>query len=92
MPHGIFRTGVVRWLCCGGSPRFGWRSPTGDPQIPVLSSELPLEVEGGRGLVLVDAVADKWGVDPVAGWQKGVVRVLVRRYSLRQISLGERRC
>ncbi|MFJ7072933.1 ATP-binding protein [Streptomyces sp. NPDC098781] len=35
-------------------------------QLPVFPGQSGPEDEGGRGLVLVDAVADKWGVDPVS--------------------------
>lgn len=38
----------------------------GCPRLPSIPAELPLEAEGGRGLVLLDAVADKWGVEPAA--------------------------
>ncbi|MCX5420465.1 ATP-binding protein [Streptomyces sp. NBC_00078] len=42
------------------------------PQLPCVSAELSLEAEGGRGLVLLDAVVDKWGVGPAAGGGKTV--------------------
>ncbi|MFB6640717.1 ATP-binding protein [Streptomyces chartreusis] len=35
----------------------------GCAQLPVLPQELSPNSENGRGLVLLDAVADKWGVD-----------------------------
>ncbi|WP_128428117.1 ATP-binding protein [Streptomyces cyaneus] len=41
-------------------------------QLPVVSAELSLGAEGGRGLLLLDSVADKWGVDPVSGGGKAV--------------------
>ncbi|MGI5375051.1 ATP-binding protein [Streptomyces sp. CA-251387] len=44
----------------------------GSPQLPTVPRELSSEAEGGRGLVLVDSVADKWGVDPVPGGGKAV--------------------
>lgn len=44
----------------------------GCPRLPSIPAELPPEAEGGRGLVLLDAVADKWGVDPVSGGGKCV--------------------
>ncbi|MFF3581194.1 ATP-binding protein [Streptomyces mirabilis] len=34
----------------------------GSPQPPRVPTELSPEAEGGRGLVLLDAVVDKWGV------------------------------
>lgn len=39
------------------------------PAAPVPSGP---DDEGGRGLVLLDAVSDKWGVDPVPGRGKAV--------------------
>ncbi|MER6353973.1 ATP-binding protein [Streptomyces sp. NPDC001634] len=36
----------------------------GYDQHPAVASELPPEAEGGRGLTLLDAVVDKWGVEP----------------------------
>ncbi|WP_405574072.1 ATP-binding protein [Streptomyces phaeochromogenes] len=44
----------------------------GCPRLPSIPAELSLEAEGGRGLVLLDAVADKWGVDFMAGGGKTV--------------------
>ncbi|GHB25828.1 hypothetical protein GCM10010306_018820 [Streptomyces umbrinus] len=44
----------------------------GCPRLPSIPAELSLEAEGGRGLVLLDAVADKWGVDPLSGGGKTV--------------------
>ncbi|MEU9780537.1 ATP-binding protein [Streptomyces phaeochromogenes] len=44
----------------------------GCPRLPSIPAELSLEAEGGRGLVLLDAVADKWGVDPLSGGGKSV--------------------
>jgi anti-sigma regulatory factor (Ser/Thr protein kinase) len=44
----------------------------GCPQLPCRRGELSPEAECGRGLVLVEAVADKWGVGPVAGGGKVV--------------------
>ena len=35
----------------------------GCPRLPATMAELDLDSENGRGLVLLDAVADKWGVD-----------------------------
>ncbi|WP_394815773.1 ATP-binding protein [Streptomyces gibsoniae] len=32
--------------------------------LPSARSEVPEDSEGGRGLLLLDAVADKWGVEP----------------------------
>jgi hypothetical protein len=42
------------------------------PQLPVFPAELSWESEGGRGLVLLDAMAAKWGVWPEAGGGKTV--------------------
>ncbi|MFF3331123.1 ATP-binding protein [Streptomyces sp. NPDC002888] len=36
----------------------------GGPELPCAPSEVSLEAEGGRGLMLLDAVVDKWGVSP----------------------------
>ncbi|MGC9537706.1 ATP-binding protein [Streptomyces sp. UG1] len=55
------RTGGVRVEVADG---FG--------QLPVLPAQSGPEDEGGRGLVLLDAVADKWGVDPVSGGGKSI--------------------
>ncbi|MCL8010267.1 ATP-binding protein [Streptomyces sp. AS02] len=41
-------------------------------QLPAFAGQSGPEDEGGRGLVLLDAVADKWGVDPVSGGGKAV--------------------
>ncbi|MBZ9640045.1 ATP-binding protein [Streptomyces sp. PSKA30] len=42
------------------------------PQVPLLPGELSPDAECGRGLVLLDAMVDKWGVDPVTGGGKAV--------------------
>ncbi|MFC5219039.1 ATP-binding protein [Streptomyces coerulescens] len=42
----------------------------GCPQLPAPAKGLGLHAENGRGLVLLDAVADKWGVD-TAGRRNG---------------------
>ncbi|MFC8247947.1 ATP-binding protein [Streptomyces chartreusis] len=42
----------------------------GCPRLPATTAELDLDSENGRGLVLLDAVADKWGVD-AAGRRDG---------------------
>lgn len=44
----------------------------GVPDLPATPREASLEAEGGRGLLLVDAVADKWGVSPWPGGGKTV--------------------
>jgi len=46
----------------------------GSTQLPRVPSELSAEVEaeGCRGLVLLDAVVDKWGVEAMAGSGKTV--------------------
>ncbi|WP_367669316.1 ATP-binding protein [Streptomyces sp. DT2A-34] len=36
-------------------------------QLPVVDAAFSPDAEGGRGLVLLDAVADKWGVDAAGG-------------------------
>ncbi|KUO04091.1 ATP-binding protein [Streptomyces caeruleatus] len=41
-------------------------------QLPAFPAQSRPEDEGGRGLLLLDAVSDKWGVDPVAGGGKAV--------------------
>ncbi|MFD8608356.1 ATP-binding protein [Streptomyces sp. NPDC059631] len=40
----------------------------GSSELPVAPAEVPWEAESGRGLLLLDAVADKWGVDR---WRQG---------------------
>ncbi|MFJ5153379.1 ATP-binding protein [Streptomyces sp. NPDC088353] len=42
------------------------------PQLPAVPSDLSPEAEGGRGLLLVGAVTDKWGVEPRGGAGKTV--------------------
>lgn len=44
----------------------------GVPELPRPAGRLALEAEGGRGLVLLDAVADTWGVGPRSGGGKTV--------------------
>lgn len=44
----------------------------GSSQLPFLPDELPPEAEGGRGLLLLDSVADKWGVDAMGRGGKTV--------------------
>jgi anti-sigma regulatory factor (Ser/Thr protein kinase) len=44
----------------------------GSSRLPVLSAGWSPEAEGGRGLVLLDAMADRWGVEPLAGGGKTV--------------------
>ncbi len=42
------------------------------PQLPDLHAELDTESENGRGLVILDAVTDKWGVSPATGGGKTI--------------------
>lgn len=44
----------------------------GSDQVPSFSSDVSPDSETGRGLVLLDAVADKWGVDAGPGGGKTV--------------------
>ncbi|MFD7957915.1 ATP-binding protein [Streptomyces ardesiacus] len=44
----------------------------GSPRQPVPSVWVSDDAEGGRGLVLLEAVADTWGVDPAPGGGKTV--------------------
>jgi anti-sigma regulatory factor (Ser/Thr protein kinase) len=44
----------------------------GCPQLPAIPADFSVESEGGRGLALVEAVVDKWGVGPAAGGGKTV--------------------
>ncbi|WP_419796415.1 ATP-binding protein [Streptomyces fuscus] len=44
----------------------------GCAEVPCMEGRLPLEAEGGRGLVLLSEVADKWGVDRRSGGGKSV--------------------
>ncbi|MDN0194530.1 ATP-binding protein [Streptomyces sp. S.PNR 29] len=57
----------------------------GCPELPAMPAELSLDAEGGRGLVLLDAVVDKWGVDPQGGGGKTVwfeCRAGIQHYDL----------
>jgi anti-sigma regulatory factor (Ser/Thr protein kinase) len=42
------------------------------PELPVLNPELDTESENGRGLVILEAVTDKWGLLPASGGGKVV--------------------
>ncbi len=44
----------------------------GCPRLPVMAARVRADAEGGRGLILVDAVTDRWGVVPGAGGGKTV--------------------
>ncbi|MFE6359477.1 ATP-binding protein [Streptomyces sp. NPDC057806] len=44
----------------------------GYAEVPCVERRLPLDSEGGRGLVLLSAVAEKWGVDRREGGGKTV--------------------
>lgn len=44
----------------------------GSARLPCLEAELDQESQGGRGLCLLDAVVDKWGVAPSLGGGKTV--------------------
>ncbi|WP_406416527.1 ATP-binding protein [Streptomyces sp. NBC_01614] len=44
----------------------------GFAQLPAFAVQSGPDDEGGRGLLLLDAVAGKWGVDPVPGGGKAV--------------------
>ncbi|MFV0136267.1 ATP-binding protein [Streptomyces sp. HMX87] len=44
----------------------------GCPELPVPAAGLPSDAEGGRGLLLLDAVVGKWGVGPGPGDGKTV--------------------
>lgn len=44
----------------------------GSPRLPVLVDQAGGDAENGRGLVLLDAVVDKWGVGPGPGAGKTV--------------------
>ncbi|SOR82176.1 ATP-binding protein [Streptomyces chartreusis] len=44
----------------------------GSDQLPCSPTSFDLESEGGRGLLLLDAMADKWGVSPWRGGGKTV--------------------
>ncbi|MET8948193.1 ATP-binding protein [Streptomyces sp. NPDC004542] len=44
----------------------------GCPRLPCVPDELTPDAEGGRGLLLLDAVVGKWGVEPVTGGGKTV--------------------
>ncbi|MDH6490694.1 ATP-binding protein [Streptomyces sp. SAI-127] len=44
----------------------------GVPELPLPASESDAEAEHGRGLALLDAVVDKWGVGPRSGGGKVV--------------------
>src|SRR4051812_38001540 len=42
----------------------------GCPRLPWTTDDLAPEAEGGRGLLLLDAVVGKWGVEPRTGGGK----------------------
>ena len=42
----------------------------GDPEQPGSVTEPPADSESGRGLLLVDVLADRWGVDEVVGGKR----------------------
>ncbi|WP_246562147.1 ATP-binding protein [Streptomyces roseirectus] len=42
------------------------------PQLPLFRKGLPLDPESDRGLLLVDALTDKWGTDPIRDLGKTV--------------------
>ncbi|MFI1731755.1 ATP-binding protein [Streptomyces acidicola] len=44
----------------------------GFPQLPSVPSHLTQEAESGRGLTLLEAVVDKWGVEPASDGGKTV--------------------
>lgn len=44
----------------------------GSRNLPAVPPSLSPDAESGRGLLLLDAVADKWGADPLAGGGKTV--------------------
>jgi anti-sigma regulatory factor (Ser/Thr protein kinase) len=44
----------------------------GSEQLPLPPARLDPDAEGGRGLLLLDAMADKWGVSPWRGGGKTV--------------------
>ncbi|MFF4396564.1 ATP-binding protein [Streptomyces sp. NPDC001480] len=44
----------------------------GCPRLPCVPHRLSPEAEHGRGLLLLDAVVGKWGVEPVSGGGKTV--------------------
>ncbi|MBG0855633.1 ATP-binding protein [Streptomyces spinoverrucosus] len=44
----------------------------GSPRLPVPANVLSSDAENGRGLLLLDSVADKWGVEPRADGGKTV--------------------
>jgi anti-sigma regulatory factor (Ser/Thr protein kinase) len=43
----------------------------GSPELPAVPAELWPDAENGRGLLLLDAVVDKWGVEPGSGGEGG---------------------
>nr|WP_307628841.1 ATP-binding protein [Streptomyces turgidiscabies] len=58
------------WLLLRQSVRVRVEVADDSPRLPVVSAELSWESEGGRGLVLLDAMVAKWGVWPEAGGGK----------------------
>lgn len=49
----------------------------GSPLAPVMRRDVPDEFEGGRGLLLVDAVCETWQWDIVPGWPGKRVRAVL---------------
>jgi hypothetical protein len=48
----------------------------GHDQMPTRGRDAPPDAEGGWGLILVDALSDRWGAYPTAGGGKAVWAVL----------------
>lgn len=59
----VYGTGSVRVTVAGDGPRLRIAVTDDSPDRPALR-DAPDDAEGGRGLALVDALADAWGVDP----------------------------
>jgi len=64
------RCEVVVWRTTGAGVRV--EVTDGSTQRPVVQGALDPDAEGGRGLVLLEAVVDKWGVTRAAGGGKTV--------------------
>ena len=55
------------------------------PHPPVMTPDFPAIAEGGRGLLLVDALCETWHADTVAGWPGKRVRAVLAIPPMRQV-------
>lgn len=58
----VHGTGEVQVRVCGEGPLLRVEVADDSPTVPVKQAARP-DAEGGRGMALVDALADVWGID-----------------------------